>query len=227
MPLAPVARLKKSEIIWLANNRCKHSHHYLEHFSCYLEECPEGFPLDFKIGFFDLEFHNLKASVGVLFGYCIKEYGIDKIYEDWLLEKDFKKGRLPDYRVIKNCVNDMRKFDVLVSYYGSRCDVPYIRTKALMNDIEFPEYGELVHLDLYYHIRNKFSLHSNSLQIACETLLGTSAKTRIKPAIWMGALFGDIGAITYIADHCREDVKDLERLYNKTIQFKKRLDRSA
>lgn len=227
MAIAPVARLKKSEIVWLSQNRCKHGHYYITHFNCFLEEKPEGSPLDFRIGFFDLEFHNLKASVGVMFGYCIKEHGVDKIYEDWVQPKDFKKGRLPDKRVVKRCIEDMKKFDVLVTYFGTRADLPYIRTKAMMNDIKFPEYGEIIHLDLYYHIRNKFSLHRNSQQVACETLLGSTEKTRFEPKIWLEALFGSEGAIDMISDHCRKDVRDLERLYDKTIPFKKRLDRSA
>lgn len=227
MPIAPVARLKKAEIVWLANNRCKHSHTYLEHFSCFLTERPEGAPMDFKIGFFDLEFHNLKASVGVMFGYCIKEHGQDVILENWLTPKDFKKGELPDKRVVQKCIEDMRKFDVLVTYYGTRADFPYIRTKALMHNLDFPEYGELIHMDLYYHIRNKFSLHRNSQEVACETLLGTTEKTRFSPKQWLEALFGSKEAIDMIADHCRKDVRDLERLYDKTIMFKKRIDRSA
>lgn len=226
MALAPVARLKKAEIVWLANNRCKHSHTYLEHFNCFLTERPDGAPMSFRVGFFDIETKDFKASTGIMFGYCIKDHG-GEILESWLTDKDYKKGKLPDKRVVENCIEDMRKFDVLVTYFGTRMDMPFVRTKALMNGLEFPEYGELIHLDLYYHIRNKFSLHSNRQEVACETLLGSTDKTRFAPKQWLEALFGSREAMDMIADHCRKDVSDLEKLYNKTIMFKKRLDRSA
>lgn len=229
MARVPINRLKKTEIAWLANNKCRHSHSYLSHFNCYLEELPSGAPMVKKIGFFDLEFHNLKASIGVLFGYCIKEADSDVIHEDWISrdQGDFKQGQLPDKRVVESCVRDVKKFDMLVTYYGTRCDIPYIRTKALMNDLDFPEYGDIIHLDLYYIVRNKFSLHRNSLDVACETLLGESDKTRVTPKHWMSGLFGDSKALNYIADHCRRDVKLTERLYNKVIPYRKRLDQSA
>ena len=225
--VAPVARLKKAELIWLSNHKCKHSHSYIEHYGCYLNEMPEGSPLVHRIGFFDLEFHNLKASVGVLFGYCIKDINNDKIYESWVNSKDYKVGQLPDKRVIKDCVEDLKKFDLIVTYYGTRCDMPYIRTKAMMNGIEFPEYGVLTHLDLFFLVRSKFSLHRNSLDVACETLLGESQKTRVTPKHWMKALFGDQESLDYIADHCRKDVLMTEKLYKKVLPFRKRLDQSA
>lgn len=223
----PVNRLKKAEILWLANHRCRHGHSYLSHYSCYLKEMPDGSPLDLKIGFFDIESFNLKANVGVLFGYCIKEYGSPQIHEDWLRGDDFKTGSIPDSRVVKRCAEDLRKFDVIVTYFGTRFDIPYVRTKCLMNDIDFPEYGEIVHLDLYYMVKSKLSLTRNSLDVACETVLGHSDKTRVEPKLWIKALYGDLKAIEYIAEHCRIDVDLTEKLYDKLIPFRKRIDRSA
>lgn len=228
MPYAPVARLKKAEIVWLSNHRCRHGHTYLDHYNCFLNESPKDAPLLNKIGFFDIETHNLKASIGTLFGYCILDDKTDKIYQDWLKPEDFTLGEEPnEKRVIENMVKDLRRFDVIVTYFGTRFDFPYARTKALMNDIPFPEYGELVHQDLYYMVKSKLSLHRNSLDVACETVLGHSEKTRVTPKDWIKALHGNAQALKYISDHCIIDVDLTKQLYHKIIPFRKRLDRSA
>jgi len=226
MAVAPVARLKKSELVWLSNHTCKHGHNYLNHYNCYLNEMPDDSPLNHRIGFFDIETYGFKASSGILFGYCIKELDSDKIHEAWLEPSDRKNGIVPDERVSRKMVEDLRKFDLIVTYYGTRMDLPFARTKALMHGIDFPEYGELTHLDLYYLIRNKFSLHRNSLEVACSTLLGKTNKTHFDVKLWNKALFGDQKVMKMIAEHCRYDVIDTEALYKKAIPFRRRLDQS-
>ena len=51
---APVEQLKKSDIVWLSKNKCRHSMPYLVHYQCWLDEKPEA-PFTEKIAFLDIE----------------------------------------------------------------------------------------------------------------------------------------------------------------------------
>lgn len=219
--LAPVSRLKKTTIIWLSRHRCKHKHTYLEHYNCYLKDNPEGQ----RVGFLDIETSNLDANYGIMLCYCIKELGKNKILERTITKAELKKEL--DKKLVGQCVKDINKFDRVITYYGTGFDIPFIRTRALRWNLDFPIYGELWHDDIYYIIRNKFKLHRNRMEVACQTLLGKTRKTHINPDLWTRALQGDQRSIKYILDHCRRDVKDLEELYNKVINFKRESETSA
>lgn len=103
--------------------------------------------------------------------------------------------------------------------HNTRFDIPFSRTRALIHGLDFPTYGTLKHKDAYYMVRYKFSLHSNRLENACRTLCGSTNKTSLIPDIWQRAQYGDTKALDYIVDHCREDVKDLKRLYYRVLEY--------
>lgn len=222
MPIAPVSRLKKDEIIWLAAHRCRHHHTYLEHFSCYIDENPDKG----KIGFLDIETSNLAANFGIMYCYCIYDPYDKVIYERVILDEEIKSKSM-DKNVVKQCIEDLSKFDKVITYYGTRFDLPFIRSRAIYHGLDFPSYGEILHTDLYFLVRNKFKLNSNRLATACEFLLGKSNKTKIDFNSWIRAMGGDKESLDYIIKHCRYDVLDLEMLYNKIIPYKKRLDISV
>ena len=212
--LAPVSRLRKQDIVWLARHRCRHYHSYLEHYSCYLEENPHRV----RIGFFDIEASNLSASFGIMLSYCIKVGGKKEILHGVISKKDL--GGDLDKRIVEKCVKDLSTFDRVVTFYGKRFDFPFLRTRAVTLGVPFFNYGELIHEDVYFNIREKFKLHSNRLEQACRTLLGKTDKTHITPEYWIKALQGDKRSLDYILTHNKYDVKDLEKLYNKVYSFK-------
>jgi len=220
--IAPVGRLTKKEIIWLHNHRCRHGHTYLEHYNCYLQENPKGL----KIGFFDIEASNLKADFGIMLCYCIKVLGKRKIYERCITKEELQKEKVLDKEVVKQCIEDLRKFDKIISYYGSRFDFPYVRSRALFWGLDFPGYGDLAHKDVYYMVRNKLCISRNRLEQACRHVLGKSRKTHIDPQAWVLALQGHEKSLKYILHHCRRDVRDLEDLYLAINGFVKETDRS-
>lgn len=219
--IAPVSRLNKHEIVWLSGHRCKHKHTYLEHYPCYVSENP----LKEKIGFFDIEASNLAANFGIMFCYCIKVAGKDEILERVITKKEL--STCLDKNVVKQCIEDLGKFDRIVTYYGKRFDMPFVRTRAVATGLGFPGYGEIVHEDMYFNVKFKFRLHSNRLENACRVLLGSTDKTHLDPEYWIKALQGNKKSLDYIADHCRKDVTDLEKLYNKINNFTKKTETFA
>ena len=210
-----LAKFKKSEIIWLNDHHCKHHHTYLEHYNCFLAERPD----QKRTGLIDIEATNLKADFGIVLCYCIKELGVDKIHEAVITKRDLSMKGYLDKRVMRKCIEDMKRFDLLVGYYSTGFDIPFLRTRALAHKLSFPPFGSIHHKDIYYIIRNRFQLSSSRLENASRVLLGHSDKTRIDSEKWILALQGNTHALKYIIEHCRNDVRDLEKLYVATIEY--------
>lgn len=211
----PVQRLKKDELVWLGTHNCAHGHSYLEHYSCFLKENPNKK----RIGFLDIETSNLDADFGILLCYCIKEAGKDKIYKGVITKKEATHTTEPDKRLVNQCVEDILKFDLLYTYFGTKFDLPFLRSRAVALKIKFPLHGTLKHKDIYYIIRNKFKLHRNRLEVACNELVGASDKSHFDGNIWRQAVQGDKVALSYILSHCEADVRDLEKLTDEVIDY--------
>ena len=221
MPVAPVGRLKKKEIVWLANHKCLHYHTYLDHYTCFISENP----LQQRMGVLDTENSALDAEWGIMLCYCIKVLGKKKIYQRQITKNELLSDK-EDSEVVRSCIKDIKKFDRVITYYGTGYDLPFIRTRAMVNKIPFPFFGALHHTDVYYIVRGKFRLKRNRQENACRVLLGRTLKTHVNPKIWRKALQGNKKQLDWILDHCQRDVKDLELLYNKVMDFSKGGDTS-
>jgi uncharacterized protein YprB with RNaseH-like and TPR domain len=215
MAKVPVHRLLKKEMVWLGTHYCKHRVTYLEHYNCYLKEHADHQP---KEAYLDIETTNLKASYGIMLCWCLYDATGEKMYEDCITKSDLQ-GKTLDKRVVSSLVDTLRKFDRVYTFYGTKFDIPFARTRAVVHGLDFPIFQSVKHKDVYYIVRNKFCLHSNRLAVACEILLGETDKTRIDPGRWTKALMGDKEALAYILEHCEYDVKDLAKLHRKVIDF--------
>ena len=207
----PIRRVTKKEVEWLGENFCRHGHTYLEHYSCFLTEKPDTSPFVEKIGIFDIETTGLKANWSHMLCWCMKEHGKDVIHHDIITTKEARDK--VDSRLIKSAVNEILKYDRIITYYGTRFDIPYTRSRALFQDIEFPEFRDLYHTDLYYLARNKFAIHSNRLGSICE-FFGIEAKNHpMTPKLWQKAGAGQPEALQEILTHCREDVDSTDKVF--------------
>ncbi len=218
MAKIPIHKLRKKDLEWLATHLCKaHSTSYLQHYGCFLREKPLDAPFREKLGFFDIESSSLQATFGIMYCYCILDDESGKILERTITPRELKTCL--DKKVVEQCIKDIKKFDRITGYYSSRFDLPFVRTRALYHGLEFPEYKELLHTDLYFTIRNKFKLHSNRQESAYNMLVGESHKTHWGRDHWVRAMTGDKKALNYIIEHCRIDVKELRELYYAVEKF--------
>jgi uncharacterized protein YprB with RNaseH-like and TPR domain len=196
----------------LGNHRCKaHGHDYLSHYQCYLTENP----CSEKRGYFDIETFtsNYHADRGLLLCYCIKPLGEKKIIGRSITPEEIfnkKKGR--DKQLVKECVEHMREFDRLYTWYGSWFDIPWIRARAVRHKIKFIGHGERLHKDLYV-VGKKFKFSSKGLENMARQLLGSTRKTRFDYDRWLDAVLGDKKALNNIFQHCKYDVMDLADLH--------------
>lgn len=220
-----ISQLSKQEIIWRYTHHCKdHGHNFLEHPQCLFREGRRNE----RIGFLDIETTNLKGDFGIVLSWCIKPSDSDKMLESVITKKDLESAKAgdEDKKVVRACLEALPEFDKVVGYYSKRFDVPFLRTRALSMNLEFPTYGTLNHVDLYDTIKRRFKMSSNRLEQACRVLLGKSDKTKIEYKYWRAAGRGEANALRYVLDHNRKDVLDLEKLYNKTIEFTRKNDTS-
>lgn len=215
-----IARLPKDEIIRMSKFRCIHKHSGLEHPQCWQQENK----ITERIGYLDIETSGLQADFSIIFCYCIKESN-GKILGR-ALRKEELRNKIYDKELTRECISDMKKFDTLVYYYGDRFDIPTLRTRAVYWGLEFPLYKEIKGVDVYPIIKNKFNLHRNRLETACDFFKIPCKKHRIQPQIWFEAWGGEEKSLNWILSHCKEDVISLENLYKKVIDYSATINKS-
>lgn len=219
--VAPIHRLTKAEIVYLSTHHCPHGHTFLSHFSCYKGR-------EERVGVLDLETSNLDADFGIVLTWCLKEVGKKEIASDVISKADIRKGKKgdEDRRVVRSCIKELLGFDKILTYYGKRFDVPYLRARAVHMGIDFPTFGTLKHIDVYDIIRHRFKMSRKRQELACRFLLGHTDKTHFDGVIWRNAARGDSDALAQVLDHNEKDVTDLEKLYNAVIYFSRKNDTS-
>lgn len=161
-----------------------------------------------RIGFFDIEASNLSANYGILLTACIKPYGENNITK--IVKKSTNKV---DTLAVKETIKALNQYDLIVTWYGVRYDVPFIKTRALLKNIPFGIDPRIRHLDLWDACRKYMKFTSNRLDTV-STDLGFAEKTRISGEIWNKAVQGDSKAVAYVLHHNVKDVQVLEKVYN-------------
>lgn len=187
---------------------------------------------DYRVGYLDIEVSGgFYADWGTMLTWCIKEKE-GAVSHDVITREEMLKGTT-DKRITQSLVDEMKKYKILVSYYGTRFDIPYIRTKAIGWRIDFPGFSmeqkhngnykvapEIYHWDLYYTIRNKFKFSRSSLANACD-YFDIEGKTPIPKKVWRKAAYGDKESLAIVLEHNIGDVAILEELHELIQPFKK------
>lgn len=186
----------------------------------------------YRIGFFDIEVDNLKADFGTVLSWAIKPLGEDPVYS--VIKKKELFDIKYDRRVVEDFIKELDNFDILVGYFSSRFDMPYMRAKALHYGMKFPGFalqqnrtgkfyskGTLIHWDLFYTVRSKLGISRKSLENACD-YLGIEAKgTPLSRDTWRAAKYGDPKAVEEVLQHNLEDVESTEALWMALQPYKK------
>jgi len=163
--------------------------------------------------FLDIETSNLNADFAYMLSYAIKVKDCDIVHSGIITKAEIFSGEF-DKRLVADCIEVLRKFKRIYTYYGTKFDLSFLRTRALIHNLEFIPFGLIQHQDLYYLVRNKLKLSRNRLENVCEAL-GVNGKTRLDGHIWVKATIGDKKSLGYILEHNIQDVLILEKVYNK------------
>jgi uncharacterized protein YprB with RNaseH-like and TPR domain len=169
----------------------------------------------------DIEASNLSGDYGIVLSVAVLDLQTNKIWESWITPEGIQAGH-EDKRILQELVEHLKNYTGIVTYFGSRYDSPFLKTRAMVNGIHFPDHTSgLKHVDLYFVARRNFSLSRRSLENSCRHLLGKTTKNHIDAKSWRDGLRGSPKAVAYIRDHCRRDVRDTAALYRRIIRFKK------
>jgi len=172
---------------------------------------------ELTIGYLDIESTGFSANIDVMLSWCLKGRGIKDVAGACITREELMSDD-QDARIVEQLVDEMNKYDVVVTYYGTRFDIPFIRTRALYHGTYFPMYRQKSHKDLYYVVRSKLKLHRSSLMAATE-FFGIAGKTRIRPEFWQKARWGDEQSLEYIYKHNVADVVILEKLHRRLEEY--------
>lgn len=186
-----------------------------------MSEAPDDSPIVEKIGYLDIESTNFQADYGYIFSYAIKTRGEDTILGRIIRPSEIRRFVF-DRKLMEEFVEDVKKFHRIVTYYGTRFDVPFLRSRCIKWGIEFPGYQDVYMSDCYYMVRNKLRLHNNRLESACNQFDIPCKEHKGIPDIWIYASAGHQPSLDHIWEHNKEDVIALEGLHIKMENFSKR-----
>lgn len=163
---------------------------------------------------FDTEFYHLNwgADLGLLFCMGWKVLGERQTHIEsvWDTVQD---NPLDDRLLCLRIKEILETADMLITYNGIKCDVPFIQTRLLHHGID--PLPPIAHKDVYYTAKFKLKLSRNRLYDV-ESFLGLKdKKTPVKLYKWLEALVGVKKAQDEILHHCKQDVKVLEQAYMK------------
>lgn len=168
-------------------------------------------------GYLDIETTNLRADFAYIVSYAIKTKGNEVIYSGLITKKEIFDEQF-DRRLVSDCIRDMLRFKRIYTYYGTRFDIPFIRTRALKWGLDFPPYGLIQHQDIYYLVKSKLCFSSNRLEKVCE-FLGIDGKTKLSGNIWVLAAVGNKECLQYIYQHNIADVSILEKVHERIKEY--------
>lgn len=204
--------MNKIDLQKYVTGRCQHRHKYCEHPQCFIKERQ----LAPKIGYLDIESSGLYPFFGCILTYSIKTRDKDEILGRMITKKELQSKDM-DKQICKDLIQDIAKYDEVVTYYGSKFDIPFIRTVALSHNLDefMPVFGQVRHTDVYYLVKFKLRLQRRSLD-AVTKLLGIGGKTFVDGTLWKKAsLQGDMQAMQEIYDHNKADVEVLEEVHKR------------
>lgn len=136
-----------------------------------------------------------------------KWLGEDEVYTlTWDKDQD-------DKFLLEQFIEVMNEADVLVAHNGDRFDIKWIKTRALKHDLEMlPVYNTI---DTLWLAKKHFYLNSNKLDYISK-FLGFEGKIKTEPELWDKIILEkDNKALRDMVTYCIEDVRQLEKVYNK------------
>ena len=173
-----------------------------------------------RIGVWDIETTDWNADAGFMLGWAIYYPHDNKTVSHFVDKKEMYDYKF-DKRICRELVKEFENIDLLVTYYGSGFDIPFARTRCLINGVRFPHFGEMRHRDCYYVARGKVKTRKKSLGVIAEALGLDAQKTHESVSVWNLAKYGHPASIRKIQKYCENDVVVTWDVYEELKKYGK------
>jgi uncharacterized protein YprB with RNaseH-like and TPR domain len=160
--------------------------------------------------FLDIETTSTKGDTGQ-----ITAIGIIK---DSRIEVKFVERPENEKEVLEWFKKELTNCDTIITWFGSGFDIPYLLSRAVINDIDLHEIMQIHSLDLCRFCQEHFSLAKYSLAEVAKSL-GIKKNTEINwkdmLVLYIKAMNGNKKAKETIIEHCKDDLDALKKIYEK------------
>jgi len=118
-----------------------------------------------------------------------------------------------DRRVVRAARDELSKYLVWVSYFGSGFDVPLLQSRLLRHRANRLEKKH--HIDMYYHLNSRVLTSRRSQAHRLEWLESPQHKMTLSAELWNKVL-SNPRALRIMLARCESDCRGLEWLYDRT-----------
>jgi len=184
--------------------------------SDYYVENPSSDYVNFRLGFFDIETTNLGAMMGRVLGVSV----CDEFGETSLISKTYAdfdgKSILDDAPLVEWAMEELTKYDILVSWNGKLFDKPFLNARALKG-LVVPVFPLKMHIDLMYQFKGQQArMGSAKMDNVAKALGVRHQKTPLDFAIWERAAVGDKDALANVMEHCEADILAMRDIFARS-----------
>lgn len=174
----------------------------------------DDFNKGLSIGVLDIETTGFNADYCYCFCVCIYDPINNKMHT-FRIDDPKNPDKESDRWVVKEAIKCMNSFDLIVGWYSSRFDIPFLNSRALKFRLNPPVRN--FRRDLCFNARGSLKLRNNKLFTVGQFLFGQSGKTVINPKIWNDAIRGKRPALNYVVKHCELDVIETAKIYRRML----------
>ena len=121
-----------------------------------------------------------------------------------------------DKTLLQHLVPVLDAADEIVAHYGSRFDIPWVKTRCMLHQI--PCGWEYKVVDTCTEARLRFYLNSTRLDYIAK-FLGREGKIQTDFSWWLAVLNDSPGALTCMVRYCQQDVRELEAVYHRLAPY--------
>lgn len=141
---------------------------------------------------------------------CWKWEGSPKVYSSTWNDGD-------DKPLLEEFIKVLLNADEAIAHNGDRFDVKWLRTRCIKHGIKFPP--QIKTLDTLKKARSLFYFNSNRLDYIGD-FLGVGQKLETSSGLWTRVCIDRCGkALKEMVKYCKEDVRLLERVYEKLDNY--------
>jgi DNA polymerase elongation subunit (family B) len=121
-----------------------------------------------------------------------------------------------DKMLLKKFSKVYNQADMVVAHNGDNFDIKWLNARMLYHRL--PPLAPVKQCDTLKEVRRMFRLNSNRLDYVCK-YLGYEGKKSMSFGDWIKVMQGDEKALKHMEKYCRQDVTELEQVFNDTRPY--------